>query len=124
MKKYGLVLLTGITLLYSGVLVAGSDSIEHAMKQMNKSYRAALKDNDVASFRQDIQAFHKTAESVLNSPPEGYDRETYMAGISLLIDEAAAVDGMAEKNGLEAGRVAAQKLGSLMRKYHDKLGVD
>ncbi|ENW8698163.1 hypothetical protein ACFMQ7_000778 [Escherichia coli] len=85
MNKYGFIILTTFTLLFSGALLAGSDSVEHAMKQMNKSYRNVLKDNDVTSFRQDIQAFHKTVESVLNTAPEGYDRETCTAGMSLLL---------------------------------------
>ncbi|EOK5540242.1 hypothetical protein ACM6T0_005023 [Enterobacter kobei] len=41
-----------------------------------------------------------------------------------LIDEVTAVESTAEKEGLDAGKIAAQKLGSLMRKYHNKLGVD
>lgn len=44
--------------------------------------------------------------------------------MSLLIDEVTAVESTAEKEGLDAGKIAAQKLGSLMRKYHNKLGVD
>ncbi len=65
-----------------------------------------------------------TVDSSLNSALEGYDRETYVAGMSLLIDEVTAVESTAEKEGLDAGKIAAQKLGSLMRKYHNKLGVD
>jgi soluble cytochrome b562 len=42
--------------------------------------------------------------------------------MSLLIDEVTAVESTAE--GLDAGKIAAQKLGSMMRKYHNKLGVD
>ena len=44
--------------------------------------------------------------------------------MSLLIDEVTAVESTAEKVGLDAGKIAAQKLGSMMRKYHNKLGVD
>lgn len=105
-------------------VMAGSDGVEHAMKMMNKSYRAALKEEDVTSFRKDMRELKATAESILNSPVEGYDRETYVAGMSLLIDEVTAVESTAEKEGLDAGKIAAQKLGSLMRKYHNKLGVD
>ncbi|MGQ4773147.1 cytochrome b562 [Citrobacter freundii] len=89
-----------------------------------QSYRAALKEEDVTSFRKDMRELKATAESILNSPVEGYDRETYVAGMSLLIDEVTAVESTAEKEGLDAGKIAAQKLGSLMRKYHNKLGVD
>ena len=114
----------GATLLLSPCVMAGSDGVEHAMKMMNKSYRAALKEEDVTSFRKDMRELKATAESILNSPVEGYDRETYVAGMSLLIDEVTAVESTAEKEGLDAGKIAAQKLGSLMRKYHNKLGVD
>jgi soluble cytochrome b562 len=112
------------TLVLSTSVMAGSDGVEHAMKMMNKSYRAALKEEDVTSFRKDMQDLKSTAESILNGPVEGYDRETYVAGMSLLIDEVTAVESTAEKEGLDAGKIAAQKLGSMMRKYHNKLGVD
>ncbi|EEF4509058.1 hypothetical protein FWL67_19150 [Salmonella enterica] len=112
------------TLLFTGNALAGGEAIEHAMKQMNKSYRAALKENDLNAFRRDIQTLKTTAESILNRSPEGYDQEIYAAGMSLLIDEVTAVESAAENEGLEAGKKAAQKLGSLMRKYHSKLGVD
>ncbi|MCO5784532.1 cytochrome b562 [Citrobacter meridianamericanus] len=124
MRKIIISTLTAATLFLSHIVMAGSDNVEHTMKLMNKSYRAALKEEDVTSFRKDMQHLKVAAESILNSQVEGYDRETYVAGISLLIDEAAAVDNIAEKEGLDAGKIAAQKLGSLMRKYHDKLGVD
>ncbi|HCR4092379.1 TPA: hypothetical protein OOF60_002456 [Citrobacter freundii] len=114
----------GTALLLSTSVMAGSDGVEHAMKMMNKSYRAALKEEDVTSFRKDMQDLKSTAESILNGPIEGYDRETYVAGMSLLIDEVTAVESTAEKEGLDAGKIAAQKLGSMMRKYHNKLGVD
>lgn len=94
------------------------------MQIMNKSYRAALKEKNVTSFRKDIQELKAAAESIRNIPVEGYDRETYVAGMSLLIDEAMAVESTTEKEVLDAGKVAVQKLGSLMRKYHNKLGVD
>lgn len=116
--------LLGTTLLLSTNVMAESDNVEHIMQMMNKSYRAALKEENVTSFRKDIQALKAAAESIQNTPVEGYDRETYAAGMSLLIDEATAVESTAEKEGLDAGKVAAQKLGSLMRKYHNKLGVD
>jgi soluble cytochrome b562 len=90
-------------------VMAGSDGVEHAMKMMNKSYRAALKEEDVTSFRKDMRELKATAESILNSPVEGYDRETYVAGMSL-IDEVTAVESTAEKEGLDAGKIAAQKL--------------
>jgi soluble cytochrome b562 len=123
MRKIMRTVVIGATLLLSCVM-AGSDGVEHAMKMMNKSYRAALKEEDVTSFRKDMRELKATAESILNSPVEGYDRETYVAGMSLLIDEVTAVESTAEKEGLDAGKIAAQKLGSLMRKYHNKLGVD
>jgi soluble cytochrome b562 len=123
MRKIMRTVVIGATLLYPCVM-AGSDGVEHAMKMMNKSYRAALKEEDVTSFRKDMRELKATAESILNSPVEGYDRETYVAGMSLLIDEVTAVESTAEKEGLDAGKIAAQKLGSLMRKYHNKLGVD
>lgn len=116
--------LLGATLLLSTNVMAESDNVEHVMQMMNKSYRAALKEENVTSFRKDIQDLKAAAESIQNTPVEGYDRETYAAGMSLLIDEATAVESTAEKEGLDAGKVAAQKLGSLMRKYHNKLGVD
>lgn len=116
--------LLGTTLLLSTNVMAESDNVEHIMQMMNKSYHAALKEENVTSFRKDIQALKAAAESIQNTPVEGYDRETYAAGMSLLIDEATAVESTAEKEGLDAGKVAAQKLGSLMRKYHNKLGVD
>lgn len=112
------------TLLFAGHALAEDEGIEHAMKQMNKSYRAALNENDLNAFRRDIRALKTTAESILNSSPEEYDQETYAAGMSLLLDEVDAVESTAEKEGLEAGKTAARKLGSLMRKYHSKLGVD
>ena len=113
-----------VTLLFAGNALAENESVEHAMKQINKSYRAALKEEDLVAFRKDIQALKKTAESILNSPPEQYDHGSYAAGMSLLLDEVAVVESTAENEGLEAGKTAAQKLGSLMRKYHSKLGVD
>ncbi|EBW2650689.1 hypothetical protein DEI20_24045 [Salmonella enterica subsp. enterica serovar Newport] len=124
MKKIMCTILVGASLISSASVMAESDSVEHAMKQMNKSYRAALKEEDVTAFRKDMQDLKATAESVLNSTLEEYNRETYIAGTSLLIDETAAVESTAEKEGLETGKVAAKKLGSLMRKYHSKLGVD
>ena len=124
MRKIMRTVVIGATLLLSPCVMAGSDGVEHAMKMMNKSYRAALKEEDVTSFRKDMQDLKSTAESILNGPIEGYDRETYVAGMSLLIDEVTAVESTAEKEGLDAGKIAAQKLGSMMRKYHNKLGVD
>lgn len=124
MRKIMHTVIIGTALLLSTSVMAGSDGVEHAMKMMNKSYRAALKEEDVTSFRKDMRELKATAESILNSPVEGYDRETYVAGMSLLIDEVTAVESTAEKEGLDAGKIAAQKLGSLMRKYHNKLGVD
>nr|WP_228724033.1 cytochrome b562 [Klebsiella oxytoca] len=82
----------GTALVLSTSVIAGSDGVEHAMKMMNKSYRAALKEEDVTSFRKDMQDLKSTAESILNGPVEGYDRETYVAGMSLLIDEVTAVE--------------------------------
>ena len=124
MRKIMHSVIIGTALVLSTSVIAGSDGVEHAMKMMNKSYRAALKEEDVTSFRKDMQDLKSTAESILNGPVEGYDRETYVAGMSLLIDEVTAVESTAEKEGLDAGKIAAQKLGSLMRKYHNKLGVD
>ncbi|SCC65440.1 cytochrome b562 [Kosakonia oryziphila] len=124
MRKIMCAIVMGTSLLLSASVMAGSESVEHAMKLINKSYRAALKEEDVTSFKKDIQELKATAESIMDSAAEGYDRETYIAGMSLLIDEAVAVESVAEKEGLDAGKVAAQKLGSLMRKYHSKLGVD
>ncbi|WP_264884027.1 cytochrome b562 [Enterobacter roggenkampii] len=112
MRKIMRTVVIGATLLLSPCVMAGSDGVEHAMKMMNKSYRAALKEEDVTSFRKDMRELKATAESILNSPVEGYDRETYVAGMSLLIDEVTAVESTAEKEGLDAGKIAAQKLNS------------
>lgn len=78
MRKIMRTVVIGATLLLSPCVMAGSDGVEHAMKMMNKSYRAALKEEDVTSFRKDMRELKATAESILNSPVEGYDRETWL----------------------------------------------
>ncbi|MCK2178048.1 cytochrome b562 [Enterobacter asburiae] len=124
MKNVISVIVAGVVFISSASVMAGSGSTEDAMKMMSKSYRAALKEEDVTSFMKDMQTLKVTAESIMNNPVEGYDRETYISGMSLLIDEVTVVENVAEKEGLDAGKVAAQKLSSLMRKYHSKLGVE
>lgn len=46
MRKIMRTVVIGATLLLSPCVMAGSDGVEHAMKMMNKSYRAALKEED------------------------------------------------------------------------------
>ena len=55
-----------------------------------------------------MQDLKSTAESILNGPIEGMTGETYVAGMSLLIDEVTAVESTAEKKVLTLGKLRTE----------------
>ena len=90
-------------LISSAVLLAPAFAVvdvEDAMKEMGKSYRLVMQDNDAASLQKDLATLRAAATNAQSAIPgnmkkqaaDSADRKTFAEGMQKLIDQIDAID--------------------------------
>lgn len=110
-------------LFVSGNAMANSPTVNDSMKLMSKSYRAALNDTTIDSFKKDLSSFKQSAQEAQRTSITGSDKATFDSGMKQLLDEVSVVETVAEQKGLAPAQLEAKKLRNIMGQFHTKLGV-
>lgn len=103
--------------------MANSPTVNDSMKLMSKSYRAALNDTTIDSFKKDLSSFKQSAQEAQRTSITGSDKATFDSGMKQLLDEVSVVETVAEQKGLAPAQLEAKKLRNIMGQFHTKLGV-
>lgn len=121
-------------LISSAVLLApafAAVDVEDAMKEMGKSYRLVMQDNDAASLQKDLATLRAAATNAQSAVPgnmkkqaaDSADRKTFAKGMQGLIDQIDAASKLANEGKIPEAKAEATKLKDMMKEYHSKLGV-
>ena len=121
-------------LISSAVLLApafAAVDVEDAMKEMGKSYRLIMQDNDAASLQKDLTTLRAAAAQAQSAVPgnmkkksaDSADRKTFAEGMQELIDQVDAASKLANEGKIPEAKAEAAKLKDIMKEYHSKLGV-
>ena len=121
-------------LISSAVLLApafAAVDVEDAMKEMGKSYRLVMQDNDAASLQKDLATLRAAATNAQSAIPgnmkkqaaDSADRKTFAEGMQKLIDQIDAASKLANEGKIPEAKAEATKLKDMMKEYHSKLGV-
>ena len=121
-------------LISSAVLLAPAFAVvdvEDAMKEMGKSYRLVMQDNDAASLQKDLATLRAAATNAQSAipgnmkkqPADSADRKTFAEGMQKLIDQIDAASKLANEGKIPEAKAEATKLKDMMKEYHSKLGV-
>lgn len=110
-------------LFVSGNAMANSPTVNDSMKLMSKSYRAALNDTTIDSFKKDLSSFKQSAQEAQRTSITGSDKATFDSGMKQLLDEVSVVETVVEQKGLAPAQLEAKKLRNIMGQFHTKLGV-
>jgi soluble cytochrome b562 len=101
------------------------DEIEVPMKKMRTAIREAMKAEDIASFKQQFEAFKQSA---LNASKQSYhgsanEQKTFQDGMKELQAGFAKVDAAIAAGNLEQAKAAFDELNQIKKQYHKKLDV-
>lgn len=131
MKKSSLLFTTLMLVAGFSLPVHAENAVQADMKAMGKSYKAATKANDIASLKTELTVLRDAAKKAQTDVPvdlqkqaaDSPQRKVYSEGIGKLLEEIDAALALANAGKLPETKAALDKIKTLQRDYHKKLGV-
>ena len=129
MNKFALLCCT--LLLTASVPALAESAVEESMKGIVHSYKAAMKADDAASLKQELQKMRDYAvkgqaavpEKLAKEPTTSPDRQTYSEGMTKLVKQIDDALALLDAGKFDEAKKATKALQQTKHEYHGKLKV-